>query len=141
MTISIDTNVIAALWKDDHSLNAIALQLLGRLAAHERLVVSGPVYAELMAGPLRNESSLDMFFSDTAIEVDWAMEEKIWREAGRAYLAYVQRRRTSRGGDARRILTDFLIGAHALVRGYTMLTMNGEDFATAFPKLPIIIAA
>jgi predicted nucleic acid-binding protein len=140
MTISIDTNVIAALWKDDHSLNAAAVQVLGRLAARERLLVSGPVYAELMAGPLRNEASLDMFFGDTGIDVDWAMDEKIWREAGRAYLAYVQRRKTGRGGDARRILTDFLIGAHALVRGYTMLTMNEEDFAIAFPKLPIIAA-
>jgi hypothetical protein len=138
MTISIDTNVIAALWKNDYSLNAVAVQVLGNLSAHERLVVSGSVYAELMAGPLRDEASLDHFFDDTGIEIDWAMEEQIWREAGRAYLAYVQRRKTSRGGNARQILTDFLIGAHALVRGYTMLTLNGEDFSTAFPTLRII---
>jgi predicted nucleic acid-binding protein len=138
MTISIDTNVIAALWKSEHSLNAVVVKVLGSLSADERLVVSGSVYAELMAGPLRDKASLDHFFNDTGIEIDWAMEEKIWREAGRAYLAYVQRRKTSRGGSARQILTDFLIGAHALVRGYTMLTLNGEDFSTAFPTLRII---
>jgi predicted nucleic acid-binding protein len=140
MTISIDTNVIAALWKNDHSLNAVAVQMLGNLAARERLVISGPVYAELMAGPLREEESLDMFFSDTGIEVDWAMDEDIWREAGRAYLGYVRRRKLSAGGEARRILTDFLIGAHALVRNYSLLTMNAEDFAVNFPALPIISA-
>jgi predicted nucleic acid-binding protein len=138
MTISIDTNVIAALWDDDHPSNAAAAQVLGNLIAREQLVVSGPVYAELMAGPLRDEASLDHFFDDTGIQIDWAMNEKIWREAGHTYLAYVQRRRQSGGGDARGILTDFLIGAHALVHGYTVLTLDGDDFATAFPKLPII---
>jgi predicted nucleic acid-binding protein len=140
MTTSIDSNVIAALWNRDHVSNANAVRMLGQSRAQGSLVVSGPVYSELMAGPLRDEASLDMFFKDTGIEVDWGAEEKIWREAGRAYQAYVQRRKISRGGDARRIFADFLIGAHALVRGYNMLTMNGEDFATAFPKLRIIAA-
>ena len=140
MTISIDTNVIAALWKDDHSMNAVVVEMLGGLIAHEKLVVSGPVYAELMAGPLRDEASLDPFFKDTGIDVDWEMDEEIWREAGRVYRAYVQRRQASRGGDARRILADFLIGAHAQVRGYTMLTLDTDDFAAAFPNLPILSA-
>jgi hypothetical protein len=140
MTISIDTNVIAALWKDDHSMNAVVVEMLGGLIAHEKLVVSGPVYAELMAGPLRDEASLDLFFKDTGIDVDWEMDEEIWREAGRVYRAYVQRRQASRGGDARRILADFLIGAHAQVRGYTMLTLDTDDFAAAFPNLPILSA-
>ena len=140
MTISIDTNVIAALWKDDHSMNAVVVEMLGGLIAHEKLVVSGPVYAELMAGPLRDEASLDLFFKDTGIDVDWEMDEEIWREAGRAFRAYVQRRQASQGGEARRILTDFLIGAHAQVRGYTMLTLDTDDFAAAFPNLPILSA-
>jgi predicted nucleic acid-binding protein len=138
MTISIDSNIVAALWEKDHEMNGVATEVLGKLIAHERLIVSGPVYSELMAGPLRDEAALDHFFDDTGIEIDWAMEEEIWREAGRAYLRYVRRRKSSRGGDARRILTDFLIGAHAKVRGYTLLTLNGDDFATAFPTLPII---
>ena len=140
MTISIDTNVIAALWKDDHSMNAVVVEMLGGLIAHEKLVVSGPVYAELMAGPLRDEASLDHFFEDTGIDVDWELDEEIWREAGRAFRAYVQRRQASQGGEARRILTDFLIGAHAQVRGYTVLTLDCDDFAAAFPTLPILSA-
>lgn len=138
MTISIDSNVIAALWNKDHSMNTVAVEVLSKLSARERLLVSGPVYSELMAGPLRNEDSLDMFLDDTGIAVDWAMEEEIWREAGRAYLRYVRRRKSSRGGDARRILADCIIGADALVRGHTVLTLDGKDFALAFPTLPII---
>jgi hypothetical protein len=140
MTISVDTNLIAALWNDNDSMNAVAVEVLGNLVAHEKLVVSGAVYAELMAGPLRDETALDMFFKDTGIEVDWSMEEEIWREAGRAYLGYVRRRKGSGGGDARCILPDFLIGAHALVRGYSLLTIDHKHFAAAFPALQVIAA-
>jgi predicted nucleic acid-binding protein len=140
MTTSIDSNVIAALWNREHVSNARAAKMLGMTRAHGRVVVSGLVYAELMAGPLRDEASLDHFLNTTGIEVDWTMDEEIWREAGRAYHRYVRRRKSSGGGDARRILTDFLIGAHALVRNYSLLTMNAEDFARTFPTLPIVTA-
>jgi predicted nucleic acid-binding protein len=110
------------------------------LPVHERLVVSGPVYSELMAGPLRDETSLDLFFSDTGISVDWALEERVWREAGRAYLGYTERRKSSGGQIPRRILTDFLIGAHALVSGYSLLTFDLRLYAAAFPALQIIPA-
>src|ERR1035437_4186774 len=55
MTISIDSNVIAALWNNGDPLNAVALQLLRNYRAHEKLVVSGAVYSELMARPVRDE--------------------------------------------------------------------------------------
>jgi predicted nucleic acid-binding protein len=38
----------------------------------------------------------------------------------------------------RRILTDFLIGAHALVRGFTLLTFDQRLYAAAFPELNIL---
>jgi predicted nucleic acid-binding protein len=140
MTISIDSSLIAALLDDDHTMNRVAVKVLGRLSARERLVVSGIDYVELMAGRLRDEESLNLFFADTGIEIDWAMGEAMWREAGRAYRGYATRRKKSGGGDVRRILTDFLIGAHALARGYALLTLNSEDFRTAFPALRIISA-
>jgi hypothetical protein len=138
MTTSIDSNVISALWNDTDPLNAIASQKLGDLIAYEKLVVSGPVYSELMAGPLRDEASLDMFFRETGIEIDWAMDENIWREAGRAYCGYTQRRKKSGKDAPRRILADFLIGAHAVVRNYSLLTIDYRHFAAAFPTLSII---
>jgi predicted nucleic acid-binding protein len=139
MTISIDTNVIAALWDDTDALNAAAVKGLGSLLkARAKLVVPGPVYAELMAGPLRTGEAMDLFFEDTGIQVDWTMEEGIWREAGRAYREYVQRRKRSGGGTSRRILPDFLIGAHALVRDYSLLTLDGEHYKVAFPEICLL---
>jgi predicted nucleic acid-binding protein len=138
MTISIDSNVIAALWNKDDPLNVTALQILRNLPGHEKLVASGPVYSELMAGPLRDETCLDLFFADTGIEIDWTIEEAIWREAGKAYLGYTDRRKSRDGKSPRRILADFVIGAHALVRGYSLLTIDYRHYAAAFPTLPTI---
>jgi predicted nucleic acid-binding protein len=101
-------------------------------------MVSGPVYSELMAGPLRDEASLDLFFADTGIKIDWTMDEEIWRVAGRAYDGHTLRRKKSGSGPPRRILADFLIGAHALVRDYSLLTIDYEHYEIAFPALRII---
>lgn len=138
MTTSIDSNAIAALWNNGDPLNEIAIRILGEARMQGMLVVSAPVYSEVMAGPLRDEASLDMFFADTGIEIDWVLEEEIWREAGRAYRGYTRRRKSSGGDAPRRILADFLIGAHALVRGYSLLTVDYRHFAAAFPTLTII---
>lgn len=138
MTISIDTNVIAALWNDEDPFNAVAVKMLGHARTQGKLVIPAPVYSELMAGPLRDEAALDGFFSVTDIAVEWTVGEEIWREAGRVYRGYVQRRNRSGGQLPRRILTDFLIGAHALSRDYALLTFDRRLYSAAFPKLKIL---
>jgi predicted nucleic acid-binding protein len=138
MTTSIDTNVIAALWnrQDPTSLDAVRMLSLARKQGS--LVVVGPVYSELMAGPLRDEAALDAFFNETEIAVDWRIGEDVWREAGKVFRGYAARRVRSGGGFPRRILTDFLIGAHAMLNHYALLTIDRSLYAAAFPKLKII---
>lgn len=41
--------------------------------------------------------------------------------------------------EPRRILTDFLIGAHAHERKFALLTLDNRIFKAAFPRLKIII--
>jgi predicted nucleic acid-binding protein len=137
MTISIDTNIIAGLWNDNDPFNAVALQILHRAARRNDLVIAGPVYSELMAGPLRTVQALDGFLHETGILVDWVLDESVWREAGRAFHGYAQRLRSSGQGHPRRILADFVIGAHAQVRGYSLLTTDEKHYEAAFPKLKI----
>ena len=138
MTISIDANVISAVWNPEDVMNVVATEALGKLLGTDRLLISGVVYAELMAGPLRDEATLDHFLADTGIEVDWVLEEAIWREAGRAYTGFALRRKSSGSEPPRRILADFLIGAHALVRGYSLISIDYRHFAAAFPTLNVI---
>lgn len=137
MTISIDTNVIVALWWKDHASNAEAAALLNKAQRQGSLIVCGAVYAELVADPKQNPNSLGAFLDDSRIAVEWQFNEADWREAGRAYRGYVQRRWSSSRTSPRRILADFVIGAHAQVRGYSLLTTDEKHYEAAFPKLKI----
>jgi len=101
------------------------------------LVVSAPVFAELMAAPGRTESFLDSFFRATGIRIDWTLDEEIWRAAGRAFQQYAGRRRKQASGP-RRILADFLIGAHAFVGGHRLLTLDDHLYRAAFPALGLV---
>jgi len=140
MTTVIDSNVIVALWDPDDTLNAEAQLALDSALDRGTLVVPAPVFAELMALPGRTESFLDAFFRDTGVNVDWALEERVWRSAGRAFQSYATRRRKQRGPTPRRILADFLIGAYAASRGFPLLTLDAGFYRAGFPELRILTA-
>jgi predicted nucleic acid-binding protein len=53
--------------------------------------------------------------------------------AGKAFLAYRQR-----GGTKRSPLPEFLIGTHAAVAGYQLMTRDTVCYRTYFPGLPLI---
>jgi predicted nucleic acid-binding protein len=136
-TISLDTNVVIALLNQDKTVSLSAQLAIKRSRLSGGLVVCGPVYAELMGLPSRTQSILDEFISSGGIDVDWRFEEAVWRVAGLAFQGYVQRRIARSGTFPRRILTDFLIGAHTQVRGYTLLTLDRKLYEVAFPGIPV----
>jgi predicted nucleic acid-binding protein len=138
MTTAIDTNVIVALWDRDEKLSSAAQSALDAALERGALVTSAAVFAELMAAPGRSESFLNSFFRETAIRIDWELDESIWRSAGRAFQSYAARRRRHRDAGPRRILADFLIGAHALGGGYSLLTLDDHLYSTAFPDLNVV---
>jgi predicted nucleic acid-binding protein len=137
MTTAIDTNVIVALWDRDPSLSSAAQSALDAALGRGTLVTAATVFAELMAAPGRSESFLDSFFRETGINIDWALDESVWRRAGRAFQGYARRRRKQRD-TPRRILADFLIGAHALEGGHSLLTLDDRLHRTAFPSLTLV---
>jgi predicted nucleic acid-binding protein len=137
MTTAIDTNVIVALWDRDSALSAVAQSALDSALNAGNLILAGPVFSELMAAPGRDEGFLDLFLRDTAITVDWDLDEATWRSAGRAFQAYAAERRKQRDAGPRPILADFLIGAHALRRGFHLLTLDDRIYRRAFPGLAI----
>jgi predicted nucleic acid-binding protein len=137
VTTAVDTNVIVALWDRDSASSNAARSALDAALARGSLVICAPVFAELMAAPSRTEGFLDSFFGATRIHVDWTLEEAVWRSAGRAFQAYAARRR-KQGGGPRRILADFLIGAHALEGGHRLLTLDDHLYRAAFPALTAV---
>jgi hypothetical protein len=137
MTTAIDTNVIIALWDKDPSLSLSAQTALEAAFSRGALVVAAPVFSELMAAPGRTETFLNSFLEDTGVAVDWNLDEGVWRSAGRAFQSYAERRRKQRDSGSRRILADFLIGAHAFTRGHRLLTLDERLYRAAFPSLTI----
>ena len=137
MTTALDTNVIIALWDGSAQISSAAQAGLEAAFRRGALVIAAPVFTEIMAAPQRTEEFINLFLEDTGIMVDWDLDEGIWRSAGRAFQGYVERRRRQRDAGSRRILADFLIGAHAFVRGYALLTLDERLYRTAFPRLTI----
>jgi predicted nucleic acid-binding protein len=135
MTTAIDTNIISALWNDDDVLNRKAQGSLDAALGAGKLVISGVVYAELLAAPGRTDGFLDKFCEEAGIDVEWELSEHVWKAAGHAYQSYATRRERQTEHDPRRILADFLIGAHALVNGYKLLTLDAGTYRLSFPKL------
>jgi predicted nucleic acid-binding protein len=137
MTTAIDTNAVIALWDKDPTLSLAAQTALERAFSRGGLVAAAPVFAELIAAPGRTERFVSSVFEETGIAIDWDLGESVWRSAGRAFQSYAERRRKQRDTGVRRILADFLIGAHAYAHGYRLLTLDEGLYRTAFPTLTI----
>jgi predicted nucleic acid-binding protein len=137
MTTAVDTNVVIALWDRDSTLSLAAQNALEAAFNRGNLVAAAPVFAELIAATGRTEAFVGSFFEETGIAIDWELREQVWRSAGRAFRAYAERRRKQREMGTRRILADFLIGAHAVSNGCRLLTMDDRLYRTSFPTLVI----
>ena len=84
MRTAIDTNVISALWSGS-PIVARVTALLGRVSTEGALVVCGPVYAELVAHPKVTQQYVDQFLASTRVEVDFVLDEPVWRETARRF--------------------------------------------------------
>ena len=100
------------------------------------LIISPPVYAEVSASPGMTERFLDRFLKETGVAVEWRLSKDVWRDAARAFSAYANRRRRDKSDKGpRRLLADFVIGAHALRWADRFVTFDKGIYRTAFPDL------
>jgi hypothetical protein len=137
MTTALDTNMLVALWNEDEMLNLAVKAAMRAALLQGNLVIAAVVFAELIASPTRDETFVDEFIARTGVTVDWNLTEGIWREAGRAFHTHSARRPRQSGPAPRRILADFLIGAHALQNGLPLLTLDQRFYRAAFPRLVV----
>jgi predicted nucleic acid-binding protein len=137
MTTAIDTNIIVALWHDEPSVSAGVEAALDAAFRRGGLVIAAPVFAELIAAPGRTEEFVNTFLNENGIAIDWSLDEAIWRAAGRAFQAHAERCRSQSEPGPRRFHADFLIGAHAQIHGYRLLTLDERHYRAAFPELKI----
>ena len=137
MRVALDSNVISALWSGE-PIASFASSQLHEARQGNKLLICAPVYAELLAYPKAPESFVEKFLQETGITVDFDITEAIWRDAGRRFSRYASRRRHSGGGHPRRLLVDFLVGAHALIKANSLVTLDRERYSKDFPELQLL---
>jgi predicted nucleic acid-binding protein len=137
MRTAIDTNVFSALWSNEPSVPSL-LRSLGVARSEGALLVCPAVFSELHAYPGATPGYITAMLEATGVTVDFALLESVWREAGRRYALYAARRRRARGDSPRRILTDFLIGAHAMLQSERLLTLDPGIYRRNFPELKLL---
>lgn len=137
---ALDTNVLVGLLAGKEDETQVAQRALAEAASKGPLILCPAVYAELMAMPGLSEEELDNFLEETDLIVDWALAPEVWRSAGRAYSAYASRRRKQKGDKGpRRILADFLIGAHADLIAGKLLTLDPKLYQANFTELEVVV--
>jgi predicted nucleic acid-binding protein len=139
VTAAVDTNVLLPVIRGDAERDDVLVLFLDRFLQSIGLMISAPVYAELAAAPGMRVEALDHFLAIGQIAVEWELSREVWPQAAGAYRVYSDRRQASGGGWPRRILADFIIGAHAERHADVLLTYNSDDFGRMFPNLEVIV--
>ena len=134
---ALDTNVLIDIEEGDTVTAELAVAAIERSGQESALVVCGVVYAELCARASRKPIEVAAALNAARITIDADLPVQAWANAGIAYAAYRRRRETSGGGGSRRILADFIIGAHACQTG-TLVTSDADFYRRAFPDLRVV---
>ena len=133
MITAVDTSVLLDVFPPDEHHGPQSAQ--GLRAAYDQgaIRVCDVVYAELVPA-FKNQAALDRVLHEIG-----ATPSSI--DTGIAYEAGVRwRRYREAGGPRTRIITDFLIGAHALVAADSFLTRDRGFYATCYPELTLSMA-
>jgi predicted nucleic acid-binding protein len=137
VSVAVDTNVLLSLLAGIPETEQRVAGTLQNLSARGAVVISPVVYAELLARRGRTIDEVDDLLALMRIQASWDFGKAVWIHAGQAFAAYATRRRDSGGRSPRRLLADFLIGAHALLVG-DLITFDVEFFQTNFPSLRVV---
>lgn len=131
MATLVDTNVLVDIAVRDPAWLKWSRGQLERARKRGSVIINQIIYSEFSI----RYGSIDEV--DLALpEDDFRRESLPWDAAYAASQAFLLYRR--RGGPREKVLPDFLVGAHAAIRGYAVLTRDPNGFRTYFPELEII---
>ena len=131
MITAIDTNILLDIFLPNERFAAESAKLLKLAYNKGALIICDIVYAELVP-QFQDRQRLDntlatinVSLSSTNADIAFLAGEK-WRLYRKS------------GGTRERIITDFLIGAHALMKAERFLTRDRGFYKSYFPELQIL---
>lgn len=129
----VDACVLIDVATDDETWGDWSNSALERAGQGGRLVIDPIVYAEVSVSVAFDRiEDVEALLPQTVFHREDVPYEAAFL-AGKAFLSYRRR-----GGARSKPLPDFLIGAHAAVRGYRLLTRDAARFRTHFPTVEVV---
>ena len=125
---AVDTSVLLDVFLADERHGEQSKEWLRAAYDAGAIIVCDIVYAELTPA-FRDRVALDAALREINAKTS-PINTAIAHEAGRRWSRYRQA-----GGPKKRIISDFLIGAHALAAAEAFLTRDRGFYATYFPEL------
>jgi len=131
MPILIDSNILLDIFTEDQNWYEWSSATLAEYAEHALLYINPIIYSEISVGFERIEDL------ENALPSDYIQRDELPYEAaflaGKCFLKY-----RKAGGTKRSPLPDFYIGAHAAVKGWSLITRDKGRYHSYFPTLDVI---
>ena len=131
MATLVDTNVLIDILQPGGEWEEWSTRRLYEARVRGEVIINPLIYAEMAAG-FDSEKDLEAALPTSR----FGREDLPWGAAFRSGQAFSQYRKSD--GSKRSPLPDFYIGAHAMLRGYALLTRHRARYASYFPMLRVV---
>jgi predicted nucleic acid-binding protein len=129
--VLVDTNILIDLFENDPTWAEWSTAQLRAQSQVHKLVIDPVIYSELSAA-FSSPKELDTQLERIDIDIYNPPRPALFL-AGKAFVQYRRR-----GGSRTGVLPDFLIGAHAAIREWPILTRDVRRYREYFPTVQLI---
>ena len=135
MITAVDANILIDIFSPDPIFGPISREKLRQLSQEGALIICEAVYAEV-AGWFSQQAQLERFLNETGIGLKPSTPESLWKAS--QIWRKTRKGRTDEPVLRRRLLADFLIGAHALLQAEQLLTRDKGFYRASFSGLRLV---